>query len=137
MASDNVVGAEVKNAPRRIPQSMISSVLINGAFLFGFMICIMFTVGDVDRALASPTGYPIIEVLFMATKSHAATTVMMCFIVFMGIVAIFSTLASVSRLVWAFARDRGLPFSDFFAYVSKHQPVRGICHLKSDLTGID
>lgn len=80
----------------------------------------MFTIGDADKALKTPTGFPIIEVLFMATKSRAATTALMSFIIFMGIVALFSTLASVSRLVWAFARDRGLPFSDFFAYVRNH-----------------
>ena len=97
---------------------MITTILVNGLLLFSFMICLMFTLGDVDKALNTPTGYPIIEVVFEATKSHAATTMMMCFIIFTGILALFSTLASVSRLVWAFARDRGLPFSDFFAYVS-------------------
>lgn len=34
-----------------------------------------------------------------------------------GLVALFSSLASVSRLTWAFAKDRGLPFPDFFGRV--------------------
>jgi len=34
-----------------------------------------------------------------------------------GYVSLFGSLASVSRLVWAFARDGGLPFSKFFVYV--------------------
>lgn len=97
---------------------MVMSVVINGLFMFGFMICILFTLGDLDTAISTPTGYPIIQVLYGATKSNAATIVLMSFIIFSGIVALFSTLASVSRLVWAFARDNGLPFSNFFSYVS-------------------
>jgi amino acid transporter len=30
----------------------------------------------------------------------------------------FNVIASVSRLVWAFARDKGLPFHEYFTYVS-------------------
>lgn len=45
------------------------------------------------------------------------TIVLMSFIIFNGMVAMFSSLASVSRLTWAFARDHGLPFSDFFGRV--------------------
>jgi len=97
---------------------MVMSVGINGLFSFGFIICVLFTLGDFNAALNSPTGYPIIEVLFQATNSNAATTALMSLIVFSGVVALFGTLASVSRLVWAFARDKGLPFSNFFSYVS-------------------
>jgi amino acid transporter len=34
-----------------------------------------------------------------------------------GWIALFNGLASVTRLTWAFARDNGLSFSDFFARV--------------------
>jgi choline transport protein len=34
------------------------------------------------------------------------------------ICATFGFLASASRQTWAFARDKGLPFSDFLSYVS-------------------
>ncbi len=111
-------GAEVKDAERRVPQSMVMSVFINGALSFAFIICILFTLGDLNNALSTPTGYPIIEILSQATRSNAATTVLICCLVFSGLMALFSTLASVSRLVWAFARDNGLPFSKFFSYVS-------------------
>ena len=39
-------------------------------------------------------------------------------IVIIAFAASFALLASVSRLTFAFARDGGLPFSDYFAYVS-------------------
>ena len=45
-----------------------------------------------------------------------------------GFGSVFASLASVSRLTWAFARDGGLPFSRFFAYVNPHYriPIRAI-----------
>lgn len=56
--------------------------------------------------------------LNLATKSTAGTAVMMAMIIYIGMMAVFSTLTSVSRLTWAFARDNGLPFSDFFSRIN-------------------
>jgi choline transport protein len=96
---------------------MLYGLTLNGAMALGFMICVLYCLGDPETALATPTGYPIIQVIFGATKSKTVTNVFMAFIIFNGMVAMFSSLASVSRLTWAFARDNGLPFSDFFSKV--------------------
>jgi choline transport protein len=48
---------EVKNAERRIPQSMILSVLINGFQMFILVIVLLLCIGDAEAALNSPTGY--------------------------------------------------------------------------------
>ena len=53
-----------------------------------------------------------------STRSKAASTALVLLIVAIVTVATFNGVASVSRLVWAFARDKGLPFSDSFTYVS-------------------
>ena len=97
---------------------MIYSVLINGAMAFTFMITILYCLGDYETALLTPTGYPIMQVVYGATGSKSATTAMMFFILFNGCVSLFSSLASVSRLTWTFAKDKGLPFSSFFSKVS-------------------
>lgn len=96
---------------------MILAVVINGVLAFGWIIALLFSVGDVDAALESPTGYPIIEIFYQATGSVTAATAMMCAIIVVAFFAVFGILASTSRLTWAFARDKGLPFSNFFAYV--------------------
>jgi choline transport protein len=108
---------EVKNAERRIPQSMILSVLINGAQAFIMVIVLLLCIGDAEAALNSPTGYPVIEILRQATGSNFGATVLIVMLAWNGLVALFSSLASVSRLTWAFARDKGLPYSDFFSHV--------------------
>jgi choline transport protein len=96
---------------------MIYTVVINGVFSFGFIVALLYCLGDVETVLASPTGLPIIEVFYEATGSKAATNVIMVMILIVSSIGNFGIFASVSRLTWAFARDRGLPFPDFFAYV--------------------
>jgi choline transport protein len=96
---------------------MISTIMLNGCLGFAIVLAFLFCIGNVDDALSSPTGYDFIEVFFNATKSHAGTTVMTAIPTALVICASFGFLASSSRLTWAFARDKGLPFSDFLAHV--------------------
>ncbi|THC94031.1 hypothetical protein EYZ11_006503 [Aspergillus tanneri] len=114
---------EVKDAPRIIPRSMVYSVLINGFVALGFTIGLMYTMGSLTDALNTPTDYPILEIFYAATKSNAASSGLMMMLVLPGVVALFNGLASVTRLTWAFARDEGLPYSSFFAYVSPRYKI--------------
>ncbi|KAL4883384.1 amino acid/polyamine transporter I [Aspergillus karnatakaensis] len=108
---------EVKNARVVVPRSMIYGTLINGCMAFSYLIAILYCMGDYTEAVLSPTGYPIIQIAYQATGSKAATYVLMAMGMLPGWIALFNGLASVTRLTWAFARDNGLPFSDFFAKV--------------------
>jgi len=96
---------------------MVSGVAINGLMQFCFMICVLYCLGDPEVALTTPTGYPIIQVIYGATGSKAATIALVTFIIFNGMIAMFSSMASVCRLTWAFAKDKGLPCSNFFSQV--------------------
>jgi choline transport protein len=97
---------------------MMLTVLTSSITTFVFTICLLYTLGDYQAALSSPTGLPIIQVIYGATKSVAATNTLMSMILIVFVIGNFSNLASLSRLAWAFARDGGLPYSDFFSYVS-------------------
>ncbi|KNG82807.1 amino acid permease [Aspergillus nomiae NRRL 13137] len=108
---------EVKNAKVVVPRSMIYGTLINGTLAFAYLIAVLYCMGDYTEAVLSPTGYPIITIAYQATGSKAATFVLMAMGMLPGWIALFNGLASVTRLTWAFARDNGLPFSDFFARV--------------------
>ncbi|KAF7181878.1 hypothetical protein CNMCM7691_001175 [Aspergillus felis] len=114
---------EVRDAPRAVPRSMVYSVLINGCVALGFTIGLMYTMGSMSDALETPTGYPILEIFYAATKSNAAASVLMMTLILPGFIALFNGLASVTRLTWAFARDEGLPFSSFFAYISPRYKI--------------
>ncbi|MCJ1476211.1 hypothetical protein MMC13_004877 [Lambiella insularis] len=109
---------EVRNASTVVPWVMILTILLNGALGFAIAIAFSFCTGDLPTALNSPTGYDFIEVFFNATNSNAGSSVMTAVLIALVTCASFGFLASASRQVWAFARDRGLPFSRFLAHVN-------------------
>ena len=112
------LGAEVKRVRTRAPYSIILSTVSNAIMQFAFVICLMFTIGDINKVTNTNTGLPMIEVYYLATNSVAATNIFIVPIFLIIFVAIFNNFASASRLTWAFARDHGLPFSTTFAKVS-------------------
>ncbi|RWA09390.1 hypothetical protein EKO27_g5710 [Xylaria grammica] len=119
---------EVENAAVVVPRTMIWSIVVSGVLCFGISIAILFCIGDVTAALASPTGFPIIEIFFNATKSYPATNAMVSALIISILFSGLGLLASASRLIWAFARDDGLPFPRYFSHVDKRFgiPVRAI-----------
>lgn len=111
-------GEEVENAAIVVPRSMITAMFISGLLTIGLSIALLFSIGDIKTILSSPTNFPVIEIFYRATQSKRATTAMMVALISTLVFATFGTLASASRLVWAFARDNGLPFSTYLAHVS-------------------
>ncbi|KAL4917737.1 amino acid/polyamine transporter I [Aspergillus aurantiobrunneus] len=129
---------EVKNARLVVPRSMIYGTLINGILAFSYLIAVLYCMGDYTEAVLSPTGYPIIQIAYQATGSKPATYVLMAMGMLPGWIALFNGLASVTRLAWAFARDNGLPFSDFFARVDPRYkiPIRALFLVASCIVAI-
>ncbi|CAK4034326.1 amino acid permease [Lecanosticta acicola] len=72
------------------------------------------------------TNLPMLAVFLHATGSTRAATAMGSLLVFNGILALLSGVASMSRLSWSWARDGGLP--KVFAYVDaqKRVPARAV-----------
>ena len=104
---------EIRRANVVIPWCMVTTTLLNGILGFAILIVILFVTVDIDGVLASPTGllgFPFMQVFYDATGSLAGASVMICIIIIMDICAAIAFLATSSRIVFAFGRDRGLPF---------------------------
>ena len=108
---------EVTNPKTTVPHAIVWGLAFNGLLAFGVLLAILYTMGDYAAALSTPTGWPIIEIYLQATKSKAGMTGLMTIGLIAAFVAVFGALASVSRLIWAFSRDGGMPFSSFFVHV--------------------
>lgn len=117
-ANDSLTGEEVTDSAVVVPRSMVIALSISGVLTLAFSIAILFGIGDIKLALQSPTKYPIIYIFLTATGSKKATTAMVCALISTLVFSTFGTLACASRLAWAFARDQGLPFSNYFSHVS-------------------
>ena len=70
------IAEEIEGADIVIPRSMITSVAVNGCLGFGMVIATLLYLGDVEDVLASPTGFPFIQILQNATGSNSGATAM-------------------------------------------------------------
>lgn len=109
---------ETKRASSVVPKAMVASYVVNGIMVFVSLITYCFLLTDLQTALESPTGYPFLAVFENATGSAAGSAALTSIIVILTCFSCLNFMASCSRQVWAFARDRGLPFSSWIAKVS-------------------
>ncbi|KAF2747009.1 amino acid transporter, partial [Sporormia fimetaria CBS 119925] len=106
---------ETQKPRERVPRAMVYSVSLNSIMAFGYVICLMFCVGDVEKVSVAPQ--PILEIYYQATKSKGAATTILVGHIYIILVSISNCFASSSRLVWAFAKDGGLPFRSYFSRI--------------------
>ncbi|WPH02746.1 putative amino-acid permease [Acrodontium crateriforme] len=108
---------ELQDAAHTLPRTMLWSVGING--FMGWIVAITFCycIGDLTTVLATPTGYPFIQVFYNTTQSYAAANVMTTIIIAMATFSCVTIMASASRQMFAFARDQGLPFASWLSEV--------------------
>ncbi|KAJ4247458.1 hypothetical protein NW762_013133 [Fusarium torreyae] len=98
---------EMERAETGVPRAMVGSILINGPLGFGFLITVLFFMGDIASALNTPTGFPIIQIFYNVTGSIAAATALTGAITAMASLSTVPLITSAARIMWAFARDGG------------------------------
>ncbi|KAI1429104.1 amino acid transporter-like protein [Xylaria sp. FL1777] len=114
---------EIRNAAMVIPRSLLTGLAINGTLGFALLIATLFSIGDIDEALAENPQYPFMAIFRHAVGSTAGATVMAAIVVVMSFSATTNCIASTSRLYWAFSRDRALPGWQFLKQVSSRTGI--------------
>ncbi|EAT79626.1 hypothetical protein HBI56_150380 [Parastagonospora nodorum] len=109
---------EIKDAGKTVPKAMIGAYLMNGSLGIIFLVSYMFMVTDVEAALNDASGYAHIWVFSQAvgTGGVVALNAIPTVLIFAGTL---TYNLSTSRQTWAFARDKGLPFSSWISTVNK------------------
>lgn len=111
---------EVKDAGMAVPRAMVTSFVVNGlmglVILVSFLFCIS-NVSDAVNDLDFP-GYPFLYIL-RSSMSDGAVTGITVLLLLLLLAAIINSDASASRQTFAFAGDRGLPFSRWISHVSQ------------------
>ena len=112
------ISEEIRCAARDVPRVMVWSVFINGAMGFVWVTTLLYVSPDLNTVLTEDNGAAIIVILSAAFKSLAATIFVELLLIYIGTVATVGLTASASRIMWAFARDKGFPFQQFLTNVS-------------------
>ncbi|ORY09001.1 amino acid permease-like protein [Clohesyomyces aquaticus] len=108
---------ELKDASSVLPKAMMWATFFNGIFGITMMITFVFCGGALDSVINSATGVPVLQAGYNATGSVAGSAVMGTLLIILTFFAAVSVVASSSRQIWAFARDKGLPFSPWIEFV--------------------
>ena len=116
---------EIPNPRRNAPRVIWMAVLFGAISGFIFMVVCLFSIQNLDAV--SNADLPFME-LILETVGAKGGAVLLAFFIFNGIGQGISILTTASRLTWGFARDGGVPFSEYFSYVDPvwQVPVRAL-----------
>ncbi|KAK6460907.1 GABA-specific high-affinity permease [Scheffersomyces coipomensis] len=121
-AFDSVIhmSEEVRDAERAIPIGILGSIAACGVLGTGVLMVTFFCIQTDDiqgHLLGSKFGFPMAQIIFDVLGKQWAMA-------FMALIALAqflmgaSILTAISRQIWAFARDNGLPFSTWIKKVN-------------------
>lgn len=113
---------EVRDAAKSVPKAIMSIYIVNFCIMFPAIITICYHIPNLPDALADVTTYPTIYVLRQSMSDGWLTTILMVTVLLL-ICSNITYLAAVSRDLFAFARDKGLPFSWWISKVDKRRSL--------------
>lgn len=127
----NHMSEEIRNAPIQAPRAILLSTVLNGAIGFGMLLAALYALGDIDDVMNSPAGqldYPFLNILQSGIGSTDGAIAMGAIVTVMQVWAGVAGMAAGSRMLWAFARDQGVPGRTFWTRLShrQHLPVNCI-----------
>lgn len=109
---------ELPNPRTNAPRAIWLAVLIGAITGFLFMVVCLFCIQDLDNTINSATGLPFLQLVQDTVGLQGAAALLVLFI-FNGLGQGVSVATTASRLTFGFARDGGLPWSNYFARINK------------------
>ncbi|PKY07962.1 amino acid permease [Aspergillus campestris IBT 28561] len=107
---------EIPNASSTGPKIMIGCVGIGTVTGSIFLVVLLFVAGNIEDVIESAAG-PLVQIFKNATGSNAGSICLLMFPLVCILFAATTIMATSSRMIYAFARDGGLPASPFFSRV--------------------
>ncbi|CAI6013903.1 unnamed protein product [Clonostachys chloroleuca] len=110
------VAEEMHHPGKAIPKAMNFTLLIGLVTSVPFIIAMMFCIKDLDAVRSAHL--PSLEAFYQATGSEAAALGLQGILVVLFYTCMPSQWITCGRLTWAFSRDRGLPYSNYWNHIS-------------------
>ncbi|KIW80457.1 hypothetical protein Z517_07073 [Fonsecaea pedrosoi CBS 271.37] len=109
------IAEEMHRPGRQIPEAMNTTILIGFLTTMPLMVAMMYTVADTDAVVNS--ALPSLEAFYQITGSKGVSTFMLAWTTVIYTVCVVPQWVTCGRMAWAFSRDNGLPFSDYFKHL--------------------
>ncbi|CAG7564358.1 unnamed protein product [Fusarium equiseti] len=119
---------EMPTPSRDAPLAMVYAVGVGGTTGTIFVLVMLFCLTDLPSIVATTTGMPIVELIFQSTNSRAGTTFLTLMLAICFIHGTNGSITSASRLLYAMARDKGVPYHSYFSHIHPkwEVPIRTI-----------
>ncbi|KAI7164906.1 GABA permease-like protein [Hortaea werneckii] len=119
LGSDSVVhiSEEVEDASVTVPRCMWYSYIGNVLMGIVMLVTMLFCIGPLEDVIDSDVPYLL---LFNNTGSASLSVVLNVILFVLIYAGNITALATCAREMWAFARDRGLPFSSWIGKMDTH-----------------
>lgn len=101
---------ETKNAAWSAPMGVLTSIIVSAVFGFGIILAFLFSIQDFEETLRAPQ--PVFKIMVDIFGPVGAQIAMVLIILCVWHCGLFS-VTSNSRMMYAFARDGGLPRKTF------------------------
>lgn len=110
------IAEECLHSARTVPIALFASIGLGFVTGLGASIALLYSVQDFDAAASAEL--PFLTIIVQATRSNAAGVVFMVAFLFIVQIMTNSIQMASSRLIWSFARDKALPFSQKLSHIS-------------------
>ncbi|KAH9943579.1 APC amino acid permease [Amylocystis lapponica] len=118
---------ETHNAAMSGPIGIVMAIGVSAVLGWFLLLGLLFSIQDLDNTVASPTGEPVAQIFLDTVGEKGAIVLMVIVIGAMFWCGTFS-VTSNSRMMYAFARDGGIPGHKFFGKVDSRfkSPIRTV-----------
>ncbi|KIK97353.1 hypothetical protein PAXRUDRAFT_825034 [Paxillus rubicundulus Ve08.2h10] len=118
---------ETQNAAMAGPIGIITAIGVSAVLGWFLILGLLFSIQDLEATIGSATGQPVAQIFLDAVGEKRAIVLMVIVIGAMYFCGTFS-ITSNSRMMFAFARDGGIPGHAFFRKVDSRTgtPVRTV-----------
>lgn len=105
---------ETANPRRDVPRIILATVIMGFLTAFPIACIILYCLTDYEAVATSGSGYPVFDLIDLALHNKAGAIIVMVLVLVCGATSLISVHAYQARVIWAFARDNGLPFSNLW-----------------------
>ncbi|KAF2662263.1 amino acid transporter [Lophiostoma macrostomum CBS 122681] len=118
------VAEEMPHPNKRVPSIMNGSIIIGFFTVFPLFLALMYGMTDMDAVTSS--ALPSLEIFHQVTGSKIAAGFMQAWVLIVYINSLNAQWVTSGRIVWALARDGGVPFAKYFSHVDEKRvfPLR-------------
>lgn len=111
------------NGPKVLWMSVVTGAVTGWLFMVASLLCIQ----NLQEMLNPPSGLPFVALLKQTMGATGTVALLAIFVASLFTTGIGNT-TTASRLVWGFARDGGLPFSNYLKHTDPYWkvPVRAV-----------